>query len=126
MLLPELEPHIPGADRFSRLPDIPRRTIRSTKVDADVGLEVPFQPTKIPPCGDFIPHCGEETLKVWPAKVGPGFEFGERIDGVADGVEGDVEGGVDVEFLGEVGVDPQERLFRLLTVCVLGRLRLEG
>ena len=125
MLLPELEAHIPRTNRLCRLPNIPRRAIRSTKVDAHLRLQVALQPTEIPARRDFIPHGGKQPLEVGSPEIGAGLELGEGIEGVADGVEGDVEGGVDVEFLGEVGVDAEEGFVCFFAVGVLGGLGFE-
>ena len=128
MLLPEFEADVPRLDRLARPLDIPRGDIRSTEVDPDLGLQVPFQPAQIPPGRNLIPHGGEQALEVRASEVGAGFEFRQGVDGGADGVEGDVEGGVDVEFLGEVGVDAQELVVVFFAAVRggLGGLRFEA
>ena len=110
MLFPEPKPDILplGINIPRRLPDIPRRGIRSAEIDSDVGFQVPFQATHIAPVQDAILHRREQLLEVRAAKVRARLELREGIDVRADAVEVDVGGGVEVEALGEVGVDAEE------------------
>lgn len=81
---------------------------RSAEVDTDRGAHAALETIQICAIHDTIAHIGEEAIEVGTAKVGAGAEFGQGIGVGADAVQHDVLSRVDVELLGEIGVDLEE------------------
>ena len=108
MFLPKPKPHIRARHPGTRLPDIPRRRVRSTKVDADIRPQLLFQPADIAPGQQPVPQRAEQLGEIGTAEVRARLQLRQGIEGGADAVEIDVGGLVNVQPLGEVSVDPKE------------------
>ena len=110
MLLPKLELDLRNGSLPASPLDVPSRHARPAKVNPDLGLQAAFHPGNVTLIEDAVAHGRQQPREMRPPKVGPGLELGEGILVGADRVEHDVVGGVHVDLLGEVGVDPQKVL----------------
>ena len=109
VLLPKPKPHVRLRHRLTSLLDTPGRHIRPAEINPDIRPDRTIQATAhIRTIANTLAHPLKQALEIRTAEVGTGLEFGEGIVGGADGVEDDVGGGVEVEVLGEVGVDSEE------------------
>lgn len=108
MLLPELEVDLLAGGLLASLLDVSGSDAGTAEIDADVGLETALEAVDVSAVDDSVAQGTEELAEVRAAKVGAALELGEGIFIGADGVEDDVVCGVDVDLLGEVGVDAQE------------------
>ena len=109
MLLPKPKPNIPARHALASPANPPSRDVGPAEINADIRAQRALEATaQIAMIQNAIAHAGEQPLEIGTAEIGAGFEFGEGIVGGADGVEHDVGRGVEIEPLGQVGVDFQE------------------
>lgn len=108
MLLPELKVHLLARRHLASLPNIPRRRIRTTKVNTDIRPQRTLQPTHVRPIQDAITHSSKQFREIRASEISPRFQLSEWIFIRAYGIQHDVLSCVDVDFLGEVSVDAQE------------------
>lgn len=80
----------------------------TAEVNTDCRPRVALQAVDIRPVQNAIPHRCEQLVEVRPAKVRARLQLGQGVDRGTHGVEHDVVRSVDVELLGEVGVDLEE------------------
>lgn len=108
MLLPELEVHLLACRGLAGLPDRPRRRIGTTEVHTDVCSQRALQTAHVAAIQDAIAHATQQAREIGTTKVGTGLKLSEGILVGAYRVQHDVVRRVDIDLLGEVGVDAQE------------------
>lgn len=81
---------------------------RTTEVNTDCRPCTALQAVQVCPVQDTVPHTSEQFREVGTTEVCAGLELGQRVAIGSHGVQHDVVGRVDVELLGQVGVDLQE------------------
>lgn len=100
---------------------------RTAEVDTNGCPVCTLQAIQVCPVQDTVPHPQEELVKVRPAKVRARLQLSERVDFGTNGVENNVVGCVNVQLLGQVGVDLQElHAGAAGQACRLDTLLLEG
>lgn len=117
VLLPELELHILARRRMGSLANLARRRIRPAEVHPDLGLE-PMQARHIRLVLETVAHSREEAAPIGPSEVRAALQLRQRIKVLPDGVEVDIRGGIVIQPLREIRVDPQE-----LRAALAGRRR---
>lgn len=99
----------------------------TTEVNTDVRPHVTFESVQVRPIQDSFPHTGEQPSEIRTAEVGACLEFGKGVNIRANTVQDNVLRGIEIEFLGEVGVDSQKLAAVVArSACCLLRLSFEG
>jgi len=108
MLLPELEIDLLARRLLTRLLDIARRDIRAAEIHPDIRAQRALQAAHIAAIHDAVAHATQQPGEIGPPEIRAALQLRQRILVRADRVEDDVVRRVDVDALGEVGVDAQE------------------
>ena len=108
MLLPELEIDLLARRLLTRLLDIARRNTGAAEIHPDIRAQRALQAAHVAAIHDAVAHAAQQLGEIGPPEIRAALQLRQRILVRADRVEDDVVRRVDVDALGEVGVDAQE------------------